>query len=290
MEGQSGENREKVVLGLVGSPRKLGNCEVITKEISRRLPPAHTLTLLRIPSLDIRPCRACYGCVLDRPCPNRDDMDFLLDQLARADAFIITSPVYFLNAHSMYRRILDRGFLFYRVLKETHGKPCVLVNLYGMNDRMGAASHTLMSFAAFLGLEVKARVNVKAALPGEVLLRKSTEATADRLAISLFSNRPAPHGHGCPFCGCDIVRLRGKDMVCTLCHGTFTRDEAGKTTRRKEGGIFGTADHMLLHKKWLSGMKGEFLKSRREILKTTLPYKNKGEWIEPPSAPDDSDT
>ena len=38
---------------------------------------------------------------------------------------------------------------------------------------------------------------------------------------------------------------------------------------------------MLLHKTWLTGMKQEFLKRRKEILKTTLPYKDMGEWLEP---------
>jgi NAD(P)H-dependent FMN reductase len=275
------QGKEKAVLGLIGSPRRLGNCEVFAKEISRNIGCGHSLRLIRMPSLDIRPCEACYACVMGKACPREDDMGFLLDRIAESDAYIIASPVYFLGAHSIFKRILDRGFLLYDILERTYGKPCILLNLYGMGERIGAAPHTLLTLASFLGLRIKASVNVKAALPGEVLLNKSTLLKAEKLANRLFSGERTTRGHGCPFCGCDIVRMERKGFICTLCHGSFAIDHAGKAVRVKEGEIFGTPEHMLLHKTWLSGMKQEFLKKRKEILKTTLPYKDMGEWIEP---------
>jgi len=36
---------------------------------------------------------------------------------------------------------------------------------------------------------------------------------------------------------------------------------------------------MLLHKSWLRGMKEEFMKRRKEILRLTQQYKDIGEWI-----------
>ena len=105
----SGEGKH--ILGFVGSPRKLGNCELIVKEIYNHIKETHTLELIRMPSLDIKPCSACYRCVMGGECPNQDDMAFVLDRIAAADAFVIASPVYFLGAHSIFKRILDRGFL-----------------------------------------------------------------------------------------------------------------------------------------------------------------------------------
>lgn len=113
--GRITSEKEKTILGLVGSPRKLGNCELMIKEISQNVAEEHTLELIRMPSLDIRPCNACYRCVMDGECPNKDDMAFLLGRIAEADALIIASPVYFLGAHSIFKRVLDRGFLFYGV-------------------------------------------------------------------------------------------------------------------------------------------------------------------------------
>jgi len=273
--------QEKVVLGLIGSPRRLGNCEVLVKEIWKNLGAGYKLRLIRLPSLDIRPCQACYACVMGKACPARDDMDFLLDCIAGSDAYIIASPVYFLGAHSIFKRILDRGFLLYNILERTYGKPCILLNLYGMGDRLGAAPHTLMTLASFLGLAIKTSVNIKAALPGEVLMDENIASTALGLAQKLFSEEHREPSHGCPFCGCDIVRMEEQGLICTLCHGRFGIDPSGGTVRIKEGQIFGTPEHMLLHRGWLGGMKQEFLKKRKEILKITLAYKDLGEWMEP---------
>ena len=280
--GNETNSKEKTILGLIGSPRRLGNCEVMAKEIFGRARKGYALTLIRMPSLDIRPCEACYACVMGKACPKAgDDMNFLLDSLAHADAYIMASPVYFLGAHSIFKRVLDRGFLLYNVLEKTYGKPCVLLNLYGMGDRLGAAPHSLRTLASFLGLDIRAEVNIKAALPGEVLLDKDTAKQAESLARRLLSERPTRQRGGCPFCGCDIVRMEEKRFVCTVCHGKFRISPSGRVVRLEGGEIFGTPEHMLLHRGWLTGMKEEFLKRRKDILRITLPYKDVGEWIEP---------
>jgi multimeric flavodoxin WrbA len=271
----------KLVLGLVGSPRKLGNCEVITKEISRNIPVPHKLSLLRLPSLNIMPCHACYACIMDQPCPNKDDMEFLLRRVAEADAMIITSPVYYLGAHSIFKRVLDRGFLFFSVLEITWGKPCILIDVHGMEGRIGVASHTLMTFARFLGLDIKGSLNVMAALPGEIVMDKEGEQKAKRLGELLFSEGPIKSESGCPFCGSEIVRMTEGKVICALCNGLFSKDGNGSMVKIKEGDIFGSLDHMLRHREWLRGMKGRFLRNKKEIIKTISRYKNVGEWIEP---------
>jgi multimeric flavodoxin WrbA len=277
--GRQTPNAGRVVLGLIGSPRKLGNCEVFLKEIARSIPGDFQLKLIRLPDLDIEPCLACYGCVMNQECPHKDDMEPLLQQIVAADAIIIAAPVYFLGSHSIFKRILDRGFLFYTVLEKTFGKPCVLINFYGMKNRIGVASHTLMSFASFLGLDIKANMNIRAALPGEVLIDPRKREAAKKLAPMMVAGKKTRKNHGCPFCRCEIVRMEKTRFTCALCHGTFSLDGQGKRVKIKDGGIFGPPDHMLLHKAWLRGMKEEFLKKRKEILKITLPCKEEGEWI-----------
>jgi multimeric flavodoxin WrbA len=269
----------KTVLGLVGSPRKLGNCEIFAKEISNQLTVNHRLKLIRLPTLNILPCNACYGCVMDKPCPNKDDMAFLLSQIVEADAVIMTSPVYYLGAHSIFKRILDRGFLFFTVFEKTFGKPCVLINTYGIEGRVGAAPQALMSFAAFLGLDIKASLNIKAALPGEILMSEQGRQNAKDLAGILFSDRTWENDDGCPFCGCEIVRMEQGKLICTLCHGYFAIDSAGVKIKIKDGGVLGTMEHMLKHKEWLRGMKDRFLRNRKEIVKTIAGYKDMGEWV-----------
>ncbi len=273
--------KPKLILGLIGSPRRLGNSELITKEISRHITIPHTLRLIRLPSLNILPCKACYGCIMDNPCPQNDDMGFILEELVRADAVIVASPVYFLGANAIFKKILDRGFLFFDILHRVYKKPSVLVNLYGMKGRIGAAPHTLLTFASFLGLDVKASVDLHAAMPGEVIIDPHSINAAKRLGEMLFSKKKAGTGSGCPFCGCEFVRMKRRTFICALCHGKFSIDKEGLRIKIKEGDLFGTPEHRLLHKEWLKGMKDRFLASRKEILRAAQQYKDVGKWIIP---------
>ena len=56
----------KTVLGIVASPRRLGNCEIMAKEISRQIPQPHELKLLRLSDFHIKPCRGCYLCLFKK--------------------------------------------------------------------------------------------------------------------------------------------------------------------------------------------------------------------------------
>ncbi|MCX7965142.1 MAG: flavodoxin family protein [Syntrophorhabdaceae bacterium] len=273
------ETMLKNILGLVGSPRRYGNCEIFIKEIAQHFNFEHNLKLIRLPELNIMPCRACYGCIMGNPCPNRDDLERLLKTIINADGLIITTPVYYFGAHSIYKRILDRGFLFYNYLNDTYGKPCILINFYGIKDRIGASPQALMVFAHSLGLKIKASVSIQAALPGEVLFDNANKEKAEKLAGLLFSDKGIENRYGCPFCGSEIIRMVKEGFICTVCHGHFKVDSAGRRKKIKEGGILGPPEHMFRHRDWLRGMKERFLNSKKEIVKAISGVRDKGEWI-----------
>lgn len=275
-------DRPKKVLALIASPRVLGNCEVFSKEISRHIPERHTLRLIRLTSLSIGHCRACYGCVMGKACPIEDDMNFLLGEIAAADAVIVASPVYYLGANAIIKNVLDRGFLFFNVLERTYGTPVVLLNFFGISERVGMAPQMLETLAMFLGLSVKASLSIEAALPGESLMNRKNIALARRVGKALFSARRLKNKKGCPFCSSEIVRATPDGFICTVCHGSFTVNARGSFIRKKEGGIIGPPEHMLLHREWLRGMKKRFQERKKEILRTIIPYKDEGEWVEPP--------
>lgn len=269
----------KNILGLVGSPRKYGNCEIFIKEIATYFDFEHDLKLIRLPELNIMPCKACYNCIMDNPCPHKDHMEKLLEYITLADGLIITTPVYYFGAHSIFKRILDRGFLFYNYLNKTYGKPCVLINFYGIKNRIGVSPQTLLVFANSLGLKIKASINIEAALPGEVLFNNENRKKAKELAYVLFSDKPIKNHYGCPFCGCEILRMTEDGFICTACHGYFKINKDGKKVKVKEGGILGPPEHMFLHRNWLKGMKERFLKSKKDILRVIGSVKDRGEWI-----------
>jgi NAD(P)H-dependent FMN reductase len=276
----------KRILGLVGSSRRLGNSELFIKEISRHLPDEHVLSLIRLPALDIKPCQACYSCIMGEPCPINDHMEFLRDQVLKSDGLIIAAPVYFAGAHSIIKRILDRGFLFYSDAKQNEHKPCILVNLHGIEEKIGVAPQALRALAAVLCLDVKASVNLRAALPGEVLADPANIGLAGQLGHLLFSTRSEKSLDGCPFCGCEIVRMRNGEFVCTLCYGCFTLDAKAKPMKGTAGWEIGTVQFIHEHSAWLRGMRDTYMENRKALLRLSLPYKDIGTWVEPPKISD----
>ena len=116
----------KNVLGIICSPRKLGNCEIMVKEVSRQVTVPHTLKLIRLHDMDILPCKGCYRCLFDNgQCPLGDDFLKVLHEVVEADALIISVPTYFLSANSMLKRFLDRCLAAYGHIDKLWGKPAV---------------------------------------------------------------------------------------------------------------------------------------------------------------------
>ena len=246
------------------------------------MPAESTLSLIRLPVLDIKPCRACYACIMGESCPLSDHMGFLRNQIAESDALLIAAPVYFLGAHSIIKRILDRGFLFYEDAERNAQKPCILVNLYGMEEKIGVASQTLRALAGVLCLDVKASVNLRAALPGEVVSNPRNIDLAEKLGELIFSEKATRNRKGCPYCGCEIARMHSGQLICTLCHGSFTLDARGKPIEGKAGWEIGTVKFVREHSAWLKSMRDKYMANRKELLRLSLPYKEIGTWVEPP--------
>ncbi len=282
MNARNSNDFRMTILGLIGSQRKLGNCELFVKEISRNIPYPHDLKLIRLPSLDIKPCSGCYRCINDGACHIRDDIPFFIQEFASADAIIVAAPVYFLGVHASVKRLLDRAFSFYGALQSIEGRPCVLVNLYGMRDRVGTSPQTLLTLAPFLGVTVKASLDLRAALPGDVIANKRYLRMAHKCAGLLIGEEQLKKPRrSCPFCGNRIVRMRRKDFFCTVCNGSFKIAENGRPIKGRPGWDTSNTEFIRKHREWLKGMKERYLAHKKEITARILPYKNIGRWTEP---------
>ena len=129
----------KKVLGIIGSKRSSGNCEVMVKEISRKIPEPHQLTMLRLPDFKLDYCTGCYRCLIkDRCCVLQDDLSTVLDAISDADALILAVPTYFLSAHSCLKVFLDRAISFYSQADSLWGKPAVGVGIAGIEGKEGS--------------------------------------------------------------------------------------------------------------------------------------------------------
>ena len=105
------EANHKRALGIVGSPRRGGNTEILVDEVLRGAEEAGALTeKVILNELDIAPCRACNACQKTGACVQRDDMPALLEQMQRSQVWVLGTPVYWWGPTAQFKTFLDRWY------------------------------------------------------------------------------------------------------------------------------------------------------------------------------------
>ncbi len=272
----------KNVLGIIGSPRRMGNCELLVKEIAARLPQASALRMVRLAEKDIRPCRACYRCLAGE-CPIEDDFGSVLAAIVAADGVIVAAPAYLHGTHSSIQRFLDRGLRFWRHVDALAGKPAVAVATAGIEDGEGFALMGVENFVRASGMALKGRALVTAALPGEALLSEEGRAAAARLAAALFApGESRPGGPACTECGGTYFEFRGGSRVyCLMCGGSGeVVADAGvvRIETRPPKHTWRGPEAMKAHGQWLIAMKERY-RRERESLKALAGSRAGGDFI-----------
>ena len=156
------------VLGIVGSPRKKGNTEILMKEALRMARDVGGETdMFLMSEKQVAPCDACGTCFEVGSCVVQDDMQELYDLMERADGIIIGSPVYFGSVSAQTKAIMDRMFalLGRRALKDKVAGALVVTR------RVGAiqARSLIYSFCIAQGMIVAGGAIGYGREPGEVL-------------------------------------------------------------------------------------------------------------------------
>ena len=125
-------------IGIVGSPRKGGNTEMLTKHTLKAVEEEGLDTeLIRLAGLDIKPCNACMVCRREERCPIDDDLFSLYIKMKEAEAIILASPVYFGSATALLKALMERaGYISYQNGRTFTGKvggPLVVARRAGQN-------------------------------------------------------------------------------------------------------------------------------------------------------------
>lgn len=282
------ENEDmKTVLGIIGSPRRLGNSEIMVKEISRQVPEEHRLYLLRLSDFDILPCKGCYACLFkDERCIQKDDVSALQEAILDADALILAAPTYFLGINGVLKQVVDRGLSFYTHIERLWGKPSVGVCIAGIPGKEGHGLLGVENFLRMMLTDNKANRVVYGALPGEVFLNEANLAAANELGKALFSPAKEKTGPRCPRCGGDTFRFLGGTRVrCMLCsnEGEVQLGSDGPSFSIGKSGhdMFLSLQDAVDHRQWLRGMKNRFLEHKAELKKVVTDYRKQGEWVTP---------
>ncbi|MFC1995636.1 flavodoxin family protein [Chloroflexota bacterium] len=127
------------VLGIVCSPRKGGNTEIMIQEAlaGARSYRAET-ELWTAAGKELKPCDACRSCLKkEGKCHINDDMQELYPKILDADGLILGSPSYFESVSAQAKIVIDRLYGLYNMFALVN-KVAGVINVAGSSGHEGA--------------------------------------------------------------------------------------------------------------------------------------------------------
>ena len=133
------------VLGIVCSPRKGGNTEILVSEaLASAKDSGAEVELVTIADKNIAPCDGCESCDKTSKCRINDDMQEIYSKLLECDGIVFGTPVYFWGVTAQAKALIDRTFVFRkgRELRNKVGGVVVVARRTGA----GPAFSTFLNF------------------------------------------------------------------------------------------------------------------------------------------------
>ncbi|HDD35680.1 MAG TPA: flavodoxin family protein [Candidatus Desulfofervidus auxilii] len=98
-----------LVLGILGSPRKGGNSELLLSAFLQGAKEAGgEIKIIRVAEKNIFPCIECGKCEEKGLCPIPDDMQEAYTLLKKADLIVLATPVFFCGVTAQLKAFIDR--------------------------------------------------------------------------------------------------------------------------------------------------------------------------------------
>ncbi|MFC1725161.1 flavodoxin family protein [candidate division KSB1 bacterium] len=122
-----GKNRARV-LGIVGSPRKGGNTEILVNEVlAGAEAEGANVEKIMLSKLNISPCLACDACRRTGKCVQNDDFEEILGKMMKSDVWVLATPVYWWGPTAQFKTFLDRWYGYYHKYKFKSKRAIVVV-------------------------------------------------------------------------------------------------------------------------------------------------------------------
>ena len=175
------------VLGLIGSPRKEGNTDLLVDKILEGASAVgYSTEKSYLYDMDLSPCVDCRGCKKGNlQCVVNDDMQTLYPKLIDADVIIFGTPLYWYGPTGTMKIMMDRLRPFV-LSKKLKGKKAIVV--VPSQEGPSACSSVVGMFELtfkYLGIDFVDKLLVTAYEKGEVANQPDTLQKAFKLGKSL---------------------------------------------------------------------------------------------------------
>ncbi len=97
------------VLGILGSPRKKGNTDILLDSVlSGARAAGARIEKISLANMKFSPCIECGGCDKTGVCVLKDDLTPVYDKLKKAGAIVVASPIFFGSLSAQTKAMIDR--------------------------------------------------------------------------------------------------------------------------------------------------------------------------------------
>jgi multimeric flavodoxin WrbA len=154
------------VFGIVGSPKKNGNVDVLVSQVLEGAGSQGAETYkLYLNDMQIRPCQSCGIDPSPEYCLFNDDMNRVYTHLQSCDAVVLGSPVYFDSVSAQTKLMIDRCNCLMPYVKRLNGtssfvrrlekrKTGVLVAVAGPDQEFNTILITVKGFFNWVNIEL----------------------------------------------------------------------------------------------------------------------------------------
>jgi multimeric flavodoxin WrbA len=154
------------VCGIIGSPRKNGNVDLLVSQVLKGAASKGAETCKLYPNdMTIKPCQSCGVDPYPKHCLFKDDMEQVYDVLESCDAIVLGSPVYFDTVSAQVKLMIDRSNCLLPYVKKTDGtygferrlktrKRGVFISVSGLEQELDAVLTTVKGFFHWINADL----------------------------------------------------------------------------------------------------------------------------------------
>lgn len=177
------EQYEMKIVAIVGSPRRGGNTEILSRIALEEIRKQGLDTeLVSLAGKTIKPCDACASCQKTGKCHIKDDFETIYSKMNEADGIILATPVFFGAATPQMTSLISRCYAYQgteRPFENKVGGPIVVARRAGHNFTLAQ----LMFFFMISGMIVPGSTYWNIAFG-----REKGEVTKDKEGVETTKN------------------------------------------------------------------------------------------------------
>ena len=202
------------IIGIVCSPRKGGNTEILINEAlcGAKKEGAET-ELVTLHDKIITPCDACRSCSSTGRCHVDDDMNEIYEKMINADGIIFGTPVYMWQMTGQAKVLMDRTTSISKSFVNKVGGIISVATRQGNSDTINTFLHYFVSRNMFIAGYVDALGAEKGGIRKDERGMKGAFELGRKMALMLKQDLSFPEEFASPFSSLVIEKYGIKNML-----------------------------------------------------------------------------